>query len=99
MVNSTGIFLLPGVFCCVMSQVLSGLDLCFKYLDDILVYSTSWKEHLLHLEVVIKHLKEANVKIKLHKCQFFKMHLHYLGHLISEHGIQPLPEKVSAIES
>ena len=36
---------LSGLFCYLMSQVLSGLDFCFAYLDDILVYSTSWKEH------------------------------------------------------
>ena len=39
------ICLLPGVFCYLMSQVLFGLDFCFAYVDDILVYSTSWKMH------------------------------------------------------
>ena len=81
-----------------LSQVLSGLDFYFVFLDDILVYSTSWKEHLQHLEMVFKCLKEENLKINLEKCQFFKKHLHYVGHLISEHCIQPLPEKVSATE-
>ena len=42
-------------------------------------------------------LKEVNLKMKLSKCQFFKYHLHYLGHLISKQGIQPLPENASAI--
>ena len=82
---------LPGVFCYCMSQVLSALDFCLAYLDDILVYSMSWK-------IVFKHLKEANLKIKLSKCQLFKEHLHYLGHFISEHCIQLLLEKVSVIE-
>ena len=41
-----------------------------------------------HLELVFKHLKEANLKLKLSKCPFFKKHLHYLGHLISEQGMQ-----------
>ena len=36
---------------------------------------------------------KANLKINLSKCQFFKKHLHYLGHLISQQGIQPLPDK------
>ena len=88
-----------GIFCYFVSQVLSVLDFCFAYLDDILVYSMSWKEHLLHLEMVFKHLKEANLKIKLSKFQFFRENLHCLGHLISEHGIQPLPEKVLATEN
>ena len=93
------ICLLPGVFCHLLSQVLPGLDFCFAYLDDILVYTASWKEHLEHLEMDFKHIKEANLKIKISKCQFFqKRHLHYLGHLISKQGIQPLLEKVTAIE-
>ena len=82
---------LPGVFCYLMSWVLSWLDVCFAYLNDILIYSASWKEHLHHLEAVFKGLKEANLKLKLSKC--FKKHLHYLGHLISDQGIQPLPKK------
>ena len=57
-----------------MSQVLSGLHFCFMYLDDILVYSASWEEHLQHLKVVFQHLKEADLKIKLSKWQFFKAH-------------------------
>ena len=68
------------------------------YLDDILVYSTLWKEHLQHLELVFKHLKEANSKIKLSKYQLFKQHIQCLGHLISKQGIQLLLEKVTAIQ-
>ena len=60
-----------------MSKVLSGFIFCFVYLDNILLYSTSWKEHLQHLEVVFQNLKEANLKIKLSKCHFFKKWLHY----------------------
>ena len=48
--------------------------------------------------MAFKHLKEANLKIKLSKCQIFENHLHYLVHLIWEHGIHPLSEKASAIE-
>ena len=88
---------LPGVFCYLMSQVLSGLDFRFTYLDDIVIYSTSWEEHLQCLEAVYNYLKGANLKIKLSKCQFFKWHLHYLRHLISEQGTQPAPDKIMAI--
>ena len=89
---------LLGIFCYFILQVLAWLDFCFAYLSDTLIYSLAWKEHLYHLEVVFKHLKEANLKLKLCKCQFFKKHLHYLGHLISEHGIHTLPKKVSAVQ-
>ena len=75
---------LPGVCFYLMSQVLSGLDFCFTYLDDILIYNTSWKEHLKHLEIVFSCLQAANLKFKLSQCQFLKQNLHYLGQLIPE---------------
>ena len=89
---------LLGVFYYLMSQILSGLDFCFTYHVETLIYSWYWEELWHHLKVVFKCLKEANIKIKVSKWQFFKKHLHYLGHLISEQGIQPLPKKVLAIQ-
>ena len=71
-VGPFGICSLQGVFCYLMSQELSGLDFCFVYLNDILVCNMSWKEHLQHLEMDFKLLKEADLKLKLSKCQFFQ---------------------------
>ena len=82
-----------------MSEMLSDLDFCFTYLDDILIFSTSWEEHLQHLETVFNLLKTASLKVKLSKWQFFKRNLHYPGHLISEQGFQPLPDKIIAVKS
>ena len=62
---------LTGVFSYFMSQELIGLDICFIYLDGILIYSMSWKEHVQHLENVFSHLQAANLKIELTKCHFF----------------------------
>ena len=77
-----------------MSQVLTGLNcFMFTYLDDILSFSKSWEEHLEHLNVAFNRFKSASLKIKLSKCQFFKMQLHYLGHKISADRLEPLPEK------
>ena len=67
------------------------------YLDDIIIYSRSEKEHLEHLEEIFTRLKTAGLKLKLEKCCFFKKHIQYLGHLISADGIQPLPEKLESI--
>ena len=67
------------------------------YLDDIIIYSRSEKEHLEHLEEIFIRLKAAGLKFKLEKCCFFKKHIQYLGHLISAEGIQPLPEKLKSI--
>ena len=67
------------------------------YLDDIIIYSRTEKEHLEHLEEIFSRLRAAGLKLKLEKCSFFKRHIQYLGHLISADGIQPLPEKLESI--
>ena len=75
-------------------------DVCnfaMGYLDDIIIYSRSEKEHLEHLEEIFIRLKAAGLKLKLEKCCFFKKHIQYLGHLISADGIQPLPEELESI--
>ena len=59
------------------------------YLDDIIIYSRSEKEHLEHLEEIFTYLKVAGLKLKLDKSYFYKKHIQYLGHLISAEGIQP----------
>ena len=83
-----------------MSTVLTGLNnFAFTYLDDVLVFSKTYEEHLHHLSTVFEKFQKAGLKIKLSKCQFFKTHLHYLGHRISANGLEPLPEKLEAIKN
>ena len=83
-----------------MSTVLSGLNnFAFTYLDDVLIFSETYEEHLHHLHSVFEKFQKAGLKIKLSKCQFFKTHLHYLGHRISANGLEPLPEKLEAIKN
>ena len=84
----------PAYFQKLINYVLR-MQLC--YLDDIIIYSRSEKEHLEHLEEIFTRLKAAGLKLKLEKCCFFKKHIQYLGHLISADGIQPLPEKLESI--
>ena len=73
-----------------MNQVLEGLSIAMTYLDDIIIFSNSEEEHLLHLEEVFHQVRKAGLKMKRSKCNFFKSQIHYLGHLISEDGIKPL---------
>ena len=67
------------------------------YLDDIIIFSTTEEEHLQHLDNIFECLRKAGLKFKLQKCRFFKKHIQYLGHLISDEGIQPLSEKLESI--
>ena len=83
-----------------MSTVLTSLnDFAFMYLDDILVFSETYDDHLHHLNIVFERFQTAGLKIKLSKCQFFKTHLHYLVHRISANRLEPLPEKLEAIKN
>ena len=67
------------------------------YLDDIIIFSRNEKEHLKYIEIIFQKLKAAGLKLKESKCDFFKREIHYLGHLISDEGIHPLPEKLDTI--
>lgn len=67
------------------------------YVDDCLCYSDSIEEHLIHLETIMKNLKEANITVNIEKSQFFRKKIQYLGYCLSTEGISPTEEKVSAI--
>ena len=51
------------------------------YHDDIIIFSKSEEEHLDHLEKIFQKLREYRLEMKRKKCDFFKKHLQYLGHL------------------
>ena len=85
----------PAYFQLLMSKVLKGLKFVMTYLDDIIIFS---QNELQHLEIVFSHLREAGLKMKRSKCDFFKSEIHYLGHLISPEGISPLPNKLDSIK-
>ena len=67
------------------------------YLDDIIIFSKTEEQHLAYIEEIFKRLEAADLKMKRSKCDFFKKHIHYLGHLISTDGIRPLKDKLDSI--
>ena len=67
------------------------------FFDDILIYSKTWKDHLIHLEQVLSILKENQFYAKMSKCTFGKAELSYLGHVISKEGFKVDPEKIKSI--
>ena len=82
-----------------MNKVLEGLSYAMTYLDDIIIFSKNEVEHLVHLEEVFHCLRQARLKMKHSKCDFFKSEIHYLGQLISVDGISPLPDKLDTIKN
>ena len=69
------------------------------YLDDIIIFSKTEEEHLQHITDIFKKLCKAGLKLKLSKYSFFQKELQYLGHLVSEEGVSPLPEKLESIQN
>ncbi|XP_062707298.1 uncharacterized protein K02A2.6-like isoform X1 [Aedes albopictus] len=82
----------------IMDQILQGLDGVCCYLDDVLIAGKTFKECLDKLESVLARLSSANIHVNFKKCKFFVSSLQYLGHLITNNGLLPAPDKISTIE-
>ena len=72
---------------------------CFIFLDDILIFSSTFDEYLKRLEAVFDKLEKHNLKLKPSKCEFFMREVKYLGHIVSEEGIQTDPDKIEALKT
>jgi len=71
---------------------------CLIYLDDILVFSRTFEEHLDCLAAVFSRLEHYTLKLKAAKCHLFKRKITFLGHVVSQHGIERDPDKTTAID-
>ena len=79
----------PAYFQQLISMVLQDCSNFLRvYLDDIIIFNRNEQEHLKHIEIIFKKLKEARFKLKESKCNFLKWEIHYLGYLISVDGIR-----------
>ncbi|UYV72384.1 hypothetical protein LAZ67_9002893, partial [Cordylochernes scorpioides] len=89
----------PATFERMIDNVLRGLkwDMCLCYLDDIVVYGSTFKEHLTRLYKVLRCIQQAGLCLNYKKCHFASRQITILGHVVNEFGTQPDPEKVKAI--
>lgn len=67
------------------------------YLDDILIFSKTLEEHMVHMCMVFEKLREGKLLINLKKCSFVEKELVYLGFVVSAEGLKMDPKKVQAI--
>lgn len=91
----------PSTFQRLMNQVLSGLinKVCIVYLDDIVIFSATWEDHLQGLRLVLERLQMHQLKCNLEKCQIGRKEITYLGHVVTAEGNKPFPETIHAIQA
>ncbi len=87
----------PATFQRLVNKVLEGVTGCEAYLDDLVIYSFSWPQHLAQLEDVFKRLRAANLTLNLSKCEFGQATLTYLGKVVGHGHVSPIGAKVEAI--
>lgn len=74
-------------------------QICLIYLDDVIVYSKNFEEHVQRLDLVLERIVEAGLKLKPEKCEMFRSKVVFLGYVDSEKGIEPNPDNVANILS
>ena len=68
------------------------------YLDDVIIFSKTFEDHLDHLRQVFDRFRTAHLKLKPEKCHFGQASVKYLGHIVSRDGVSPDPKKLSAVK-
>ena len=98
---SFGLCNAPGTFERLMERVLAGLSwkTCLLYIDDIIVYSRTFEEHVDRLREVFGRLQSAGLKLKPSKCNLFKPEVSFLGHIVGRDGIRTDPVKTEAVRT
>jgi len=94
-----GLTCAPSVFQRLMDMMLAGLsyETCLVYLDDVIVCGSTFEELLHSTEVVFQRIRDAKLKLKLSKCNFFRREVSFLGFVVFAAGIETQPEKVKCV--
>lgn len=91
----------PATFQRMMELVLRGLpwQVCMVYLDDVLIYSPTFEDHLRSLREVFSWIQTAGLTLNPKKCHLSRDHVVFLGHVVSRHGLQPDPRNTDKVRS
>jgi hypothetical protein len=89
----------PTTFMRFMDDVLRPFTKYFVvvYLDDILIFSRTWEEHMQHIQQVLSTLRQHKLYSNLEKCSFGMNRFQYLGYIAAEHGVHVDPTKIQLI--
>jgi hypothetical protein len=91
----------PAIFQRILSGIIRRNNLesfCCNYIDDILIFSKTFEEHLSHLEALMQAIEKEGFRLKFIKCNFASNSVKYLGHVIEKNSVKPLNDNLIAIK-
>lgn len=90
----------PSIFQRMINDVLKPLigKCCYVYINDIIIIGENREKHLQNLEDVFSLLQKAKLRVNIEKSKFLRTQVEFLGHVVTQNGILPDPEKISAIQ-
>lgn len=92
----------PAIFQRILSNILRNnnlKDFTENYIDDILIFSKSFEDHINHIEKVLKAIKKEGFRLKFQKCTFAASSVKYLGHIIGNNTVKPLKDNLISIRN
>lgn len=87
----------PATFQRLINKVIAGLHGCEAYIDDVIIYSNTWEEHLQIIRKFFERLTEAKLTINPAKSEFAQARVTYLGQVIGQGKVKPVDTKISVI--
>ena len=80
-----------------VNNLMSNLDVCKANIDDAIIFSEEWEQHLQTIRTFFNRLSEAKLTVNLAKCEFCNANLTFLGHIVGQGQVKPVEAKVGAI--
>ncbi|XP_036340020.1 uncharacterized protein K02A2.6-like [Rhagoletis pomonella] len=94
-----GIASAPAIFQRYLEQLLTGIEGCGNYLDDIIITAPTTEQHISRVEQILKILQDNGIRCKKEKCSFFQTEMEYLGRRINANGILPDHSGIQAVKA
>jgi predicted aspartyl protease len=88
----------PSIFSKIMKAIFGNSPFVEVYIDDVIVHSKSFSEHVEHLKITFDKLKQHNLRVSRCKCTLGRSEIKILGHIVTDHDIKMDPEKIQSIK-
>ena len=87
----------PATFQRMVDKLVRYFDGCEGYIDDVVIYSDIWSDHIRQIKHLFQIMREAELTINLMKSEFGKATVKYLGHIVGQGQVRPLDAKIQTI--